>query len=98
MFPWWQLLPSRALSAAVVWSRLLHPRRGIASMGAGVKQQGPYLRRTGDRQLCVGIALVDLDLGLVQLGIEVAGLGIGVFPGILGRLRILCSRSRSAGA
>ena len=49
-----------------------------------MKHQGPHLRRTGDRQLCVGIALVDLDLGLVQPVIEVAGLGIGVFPGILG--------------
>jgi hypothetical protein len=27
---------------------------------------------------------VDLDLGLVQPGVEVAGLGLGVFPGILG--------------
>lgn len=38
------------------------------------------------RQLCSGIALVDLDLGLVQFGVEVAGLGLGVFPGILGHI------------
>jgi hypothetical protein len=56
-------------------------------MGAGVTQQGPHFRRTADRQLCVGIALVDLNLCLVQLGVEVAGLGIGVFPGILGHLK-----------
>ena len=64
-------------------------------MGAGVKQQGPYLRRPGDGQLCVGIALVDLDLGLVQVGIEVAGPGSGVFPGILGHPEEFMFASRS---
>lgn len=73
----------------MAWPRLLHPLGGIASMGAGVEQQGPYLCCTGDRQLCVEIALVNLDLGLVQPGVEVAGLGIGVFPGILGHLEDL---------
>lgn len=60
-------------------------------MGAGVTQQDLHIRRTANevRQLCVGIALVDLDLGLVQLGVDVAGLGIGVFPGILGHLEEL---------
>jgi hypothetical protein len=57
-------------------------------MGMGVTQQSPHLRRTADedRRLCVGITLVDLDLGLVQLDIEVARMGIGVFPGIRGHL------------
>jgi hypothetical protein len=55
-------------------------------MGAGMTQQGPYPRRTDDRQLCFGMTLVDLDLALVQLGVEVAGLGVWVFPGILGHL------------
>jgi len=60
-------------------------------MGAGVTQQDPHIRRSAgeDRQLCIGIAIVDLDLGLVQLGVEVAGLGIGGFPGILGHLEEL---------
>src|SRR6059058_4259686 len=87
----WQPRPSRALSAAVVWPPLLHPLGGVPSMGAGVMQQGPHLRRPAgeDRQLCLGVALVDLDLGMVQIGVEVIGLGIGVFPGILGHLEEL---------
>lgn len=88
-FPWWQPLRFRALSAAVIWPRLLHPLGGVASMGAGVKQQGPYLRCAGDRPFWFGIALVDLDVGLVQLDVEVAGLGIRVFPGILGHIEDL---------
>jgi hypothetical protein len=38
-----------------------------------------------DRELCVGIALVYLDLtgaGAINLSVEVAGLRIGVCPGI----------------
>ena len=41
-----------------------------------------------NRQLRVGIALVHLDLGVVKLGVEVAGLGIGVSPGVLGYLNL----------
>jgi hypothetical protein len=47
---------------------------------------------------------VDLDLGLVQLGVEVAGLRIGFFPGILGHLEELmfavaiCWRNMSHGS
>lgn len=72
-------------------------------MGAGVTQQGPHLRRTAgsateDRQLCVGIALTDLDLGLVQPGVEVARLGIGVVPGIIDHLKDLMVAVAMAGA
>lgn len=34
------------LSAAVIRPHLLHPFGGVASMGAGVKQQGLHLRRS----------------------------------------------------
>ena len=54
-------------------------------------QQGPHLCHTAgeDRQLCIGVSLVNLDLALVQLGVEVARLGIGDFPGIFGHLEVL---------
>lgn len=72
----------------------------VAALGELLQPLGVLaLDAKDDRQLCVGIAAVGHNVagvGRSQIGVEIAGLGIGVFPWIVGDAHPVTSlRSRA---